>query len=309
MDDTFLIFDHHSHIQLFLTYLNSRHSSIKFTCENEQEGKLSFLDTTICNNNGRFTTSTYRKTTFTGLGLNYLSFLPPIYKINSIKTLLTRAYNVCSSWKAFHNEVEFLKDYFLCNGYPSHVIDKTIKTFLNYKLTPAPTITTVNKDVRYFKLPYMGKLSFEVRKSFKEILREAYPQIKFNFVFTNNNTIGNFLKHMSKPDPGLCSNVVYLFKCPRCPSRYVGSTSRWLNHRILEHRGKSIRTGAMLGKPAFSAIREHSLEHDHPFTSKDFEILSSHSNRLDLIISETVHIRKMHPDLNHHTTATTLYTQ
>ena len=118
----------------------------------------------VYNNNGQFSTSTYRKPTFTGLGLHYLSFVPPIYKLNSIKTLLTRAYNVCSSWKAFHTEIVFLNDYFLCNGYPSKLVDKTINTFLNLKLAPPSPVTTVNKDVRYFKLPYMGKLSFEVRK-------------------------------------------------------------------------------------------------------------------------------------------------
>ena len=244
------------------------------------------------------------------LGLHYLSFLPPIYKINSIKTLLTRGYNVCSSWLAFHNEITFLRDYFLCNGYPAQLVDRTIKTFLNDKHTPPPPpVTTVNKDVRYFKLPYMGRLSFEIRKAFKEILRNAYPQVKFNFVFTNNNTIENFLKNKSKPNPALCSNVVYLFQCPSCQSRYVGSTSRWLKHRILEHRGRSIRTGAVLGRPSFSAIREHSQQHDHPFTSTDFEILTSHSNRLDFLISESLHINKMQPDLNNRTTATTLFTQ
>ena len=309
MDDTFLIFEHHSHIQLFLDYLNSRHPSIKFTCETEQEGKLSFLDTTITNNNGQFSTNTYRKPTFTGLGLHYLSFLPPIYKINSIKTLLTRAYNVCSSWKAFHDEIVFLQDYFLCNGYPSKLVDKTINNFLNLKLNPPPPIATVNKDVRYFKLPYMGKLSFEIRKSFKEILKHAYPQIKFNFVFTNTNTIRNFLTKKPKPSPDLCSNVVYLFKCPSCPAEYVGSTSRWLKHRILEHRGRSIRTEAILAKPAFSPIREHSQNHSHPFTATDFTILSHHTNRLDVVISESLYINKMQPTLNGQTTATTLYTQ
>ena len=204
----------------------------------------------------------------------------------------------------------FLHDYFLCNGFPSQLVDKTINTFLNRKLTPPPLpVTTVNKHVLYFKLPYMGKLSFEIRKSMKEILKDAYPQIKFNFVFTNNNSIGNFLKKISKPNPDLCSNVVYLFKCPSCPARYVGSTSRWLKHRILEHRGKSFRTGATLGKPGFSSIRDHSHLHDHPFTSTDFQILSKHTNRLDLLISESLYINKMQPELNNQTTSTTLFTQ
>ena len=203
----------------------------------------------------------------------------------------------------------FLHDYFLCNGYPSKLVDKTINAFLTLKLAPPSPVTTVNKDVGHFKLPYMGKLSFEIRKSFKEILKNAYPQIKFNFVFTNTNTIRNFLTKRPKPNPDLCSNVVYLFKCPSCSARYVGSTIRWLKHRILEHRGKSIRTGATLAKPAFSSIRDHSQNDSHPFTATDFSILAQYSSRLELILAESLYINKMQPELNGQTTATTLFTQ
>ena len=56
--------------------------------------------------------SAYRKPTFTGLGLNFISFIPYIYKINSIHTLLQRAYSVSSSYVNFHAEIEYLKDYF-----------------------------------------------------------------------------------------------------------------------------------------------------------------------------------------------------
>ena len=203
----------------------------------------------------------------------------------------------------------FLHDYFLCNGYPAKLVDKTINTFLNLKLNPPSPVTTVNKDVRYFKLPYMGKLSFEIRKSFKEIIKDAYPQIKFNSVFTNTNTIRNVLTKRPKPNLDMCSNVVYLFKCSSCSAGYVGSTSRWLKHRILEHKGKSTRTSATLAKPAFSAIRDHSQNHSHPFTATDFTILSQHTNRHDLVISESLYIAKMKPELNGQTTATTLFTQ
>ena len=99
----------------------------------------------------------------------------------------------------------------------------------------------------------------------------------------------------------LCSNIVYLFSCPRCNARYVGSSTRWLKHRILEHMGKSIRTSLPLSRPSFSAIRQHSHTEDHPFTHKDFKILSTTSNRLDLLISESLHIQKMKPELNTNT--------
>jgi len=76
IDDTFLVFKHPSHIQLFLSYLNDQHRNIKFTCEIEKENQLSFLDTLITKENGRLYTTVYRKPTFTGLGMHYLSYSP-----------------------------------------------------------------------------------------------------------------------------------------------------------------------------------------------------------------------------------------
>lgn len=68
----------------------------------------------------------------------------------------------------------------------------------------------------------------------------------------------------------LCPNVAYLFLCPCSQVRYLGSTSGWVRHRIVEHKGKSFRNGLPLCRPSFSAIREHSLQHSHPLT--DFRI-------------------------------------
>ena len=43
MDDTFLLFHHRDHAKILLTYLNEKHSNIKFTMESEQQNSLSFL--------------------------------------------------------------------------------------------------------------------------------------------------------------------------------------------------------------------------------------------------------------------------
>lgn len=154
----------------------------------------------------------------------------------------------------------------------------------------------------------MGRLSFEVRKQLRTLLQNNYPQMKFTFVFNNSNTIANFLKQPTRCHSDVCSNVVYLSTCPDCQVRYVGSTSRWLRHRILEHKGRSFRTGLPLSRPSFLAIREHSHNHSHPFSNTDFNILATHSSRQDLIISESLLIRKMKPELNNSTTATILFT-
>ena len=309
MDDTFLIFKDESHISKFLSYLNSQHSCIKFTYEKESNHKLPFLDTLVFNNSTHLSTSVYRKPAFTGLGMNFLSHVPLKYKTNSIMTLLNRAYNSCSSWISFHHETSFLKNYFINNKYPAHIFDKFLKYFLNSKLDPPTPVHTAQKDTKYVKLPYLGPVSFEIRNSLKNTLRTSYPQIKFNFVFINNNTIGNFLKPSSPIPSNLRSNVVYLFSCSSCTARYVGSTSRWLLHRILEHKGKSVRTGRLLSHPSPSAIRDHSHHFDHPFSSADFQILTTCHSRFDLVTSESLLINKLQPDLNNTASATPLFTQ
>ena len=159
-------------------------------------------------------------------------------------------------------------------------------------------MTTVKRDIRYIKLPFLGQASYDIRKKLNLILKHAYPQVQFQFVFTNTFTIGSLLRERSLLPSELCSNVVYLFTCPQCGLRYLGSTSRWLKHRYLEHRGLSVRTSMPLGKPSHSAIREHSHNTDHPYTYEDFRILTSVSDRLSLVISESILITTMKPELN-----------
>ena len=112
MDDTFLLFTHPSHANRFLSFLNSRHMNINFTIENESNGSLAFLDVEISRLDGKFCTSVFRKKMFSGLGISFFSFCTFKFKLNSIKTLLYRSYEICSDYFALNNEFNFLKQFF-----------------------------------------------------------------------------------------------------------------------------------------------------------------------------------------------------
>ena len=240
--------------------------------------------------------------------MHYLSYAPQKYKINSISTLINRAYNICTTWSLFDLEMKFLSNYFETNGYPSIMFQKTLRLFLNDKFCQPLKLISVPKQTKYIKLPYLGRLSYSVRKQLRDVLKYSFPQVKFNIVFTNHYSINTYLKKRENFSSDLCSYVVYMFKCPSCNTRYIGSTTRWFKHRICEHMGKSIRTGLPLSNPAFSAIRQQSHTQDHPYTHNDFKILSTSPNRLDLLISESLQIHKMKPELNNSQTATQLFT-
>ena len=113
VDDTFMLFKKEEHIDLFYNYLNNKHSKITFTIEKERDNKLPFLDLLISKTNNKIDTSIYRKETFTGLGINYLSACYEKYKTNAILTLLHRAYSLSSNYVHFNRKVEFLQNIFL----------------------------------------------------------------------------------------------------------------------------------------------------------------------------------------------------
>ena len=135
VDDTFLIFKNSSHPQMFLDYINSKHSKIKFTHEQEVDDKLSFLDVNLTKTqSGTISTSVYRKNTFTGRSLDWFSFCPEIFKLNSIYTLIHRAFNITSNNSLIHKEMMFLKDLFVSNNYSIEVFHQVLKSFLAKKI-------------------------------------------------------------------------------------------------------------------------------------------------------------------------------
>ena len=135
VDDSFLLFRDESHVSQFLNYLNSQHPNIKFTHEIEEDRKLSFLD--VCVSRGTsFQTSVYRKSTFTGLGSSFFSFCTLRFKLSAIQTLIHRAYRVCSNFHSLHIEFNYLKDFFTNNGFPSFLVERYIRRFLDRRYNP-----------------------------------------------------------------------------------------------------------------------------------------------------------------------------
>ena len=308
VDDCFLLFRDSSHVNLFLEYLNNQHPNIKFTSEIEVNHVLNFLDASIYFTGSNFKTSVYRKDSFTGLGLNFFSFLPISYKINSIKTLFNRAYNICSSYESLHNEIVKLTDYFVSNSYPLKLIESTFFECLNKSRQPNLKQSTVPKLVKYIKLPYYGPISFEIRRNINKILKFKLNHVDFRIVFSNPCTIGSFFKIKDSTPCDVQSRVVYEYKCSSCNAGYIGSTSRSFKARRLGHMGRSIHTGRPLGKPEHSNIRLHSEAEDHPVNHSDFKILHSLPDNVSLLIAESLYIGFNKPSLNNNVSSTELFT-
>ena len=92
VDDIFLVFNFHDEVKRFFSDLNSRHPNVKFIMETEVNKVIPFLDVLIDNRNNILNITTYHKSTYSGLLLNFDSFTSRFYKISLIKCLIDRAY-------------------------------------------------------------------------------------------------------------------------------------------------------------------------------------------------------------------------
>ena len=239
VDDTFMLFKTRDQVNSFLNYLNSKHPNIKFTCDLEQQGHLSFLDVKISRENNSFVTSVYRKPTYTGLTTKYDSFIPPKYKENLVAILIYRAFKISSNYFIMVREFDFIRNILSKNGYPLFYIDGLIRKTLNGLLNTKEKLTTVPKDVIVLKLPYLGYMSNSLSRKLKKIIRMNYTTLDVRTVFVNSYKIGSFSKFKDRVPVSMCSSVVYNYTCGDCNASYIGKTSRNLSIRISVHKGLS----------------------------------------------------------------------
>ena len=288
VDDIFCLVENEFIANDFLCYLNSKHPNIKFTIETENEKKLPFLDVLVtCSENG-FLTSVFRKSTFTGLFMNFTSFTPLCYKLGLIKTLVDRTFKICYNWMSFCIEMENVKNLLTKNTYPPDVVDKEIKSYID-KIHNKNVKGSENIKIAYMKLPYIGKFSKFAQKKIKYICETFCKETNVRLVFSSTK-ISSFFSSKDKLPGALKSFVVYKFICANCNASYVGETCRHLDERINEHL-----------KTKSSHIYKHLTENIACKEACDkscFQVIDSAFSVFRLKIKEAMHISWLKPELN-----------
>ena len=302
MDDTFLLFSNPEHVRKFFEYINSRHENMKFTYETENDNKLAFLDVLVSREEGKFTTSLYRKPTFSGLYSNFHSFMPDSYKKGLIFTLLHRAFVISYDWNKFHQEVGTLKNIFQKNLYPPSFTDRCIKIFLDkIHTTKKSLITTVPKKEIRICLPFLGRTSLFCRKQLNKFIKIYYPQCKLRIIFNSNYRLRNCFSFKDRLPNSVRSFVIYRYSCDSCNRVYYGKTRRHYEVRVREHLGISLATGKKFTYNPNNVNNTAILNHvnSNCIGNKDnFKIIGNAKNDFFLCLKESLLIYKDKPKLN-----------
>ena len=112
VDDIFVLFEKPEQVSRFVKYMNKRHKNIKFSFETEKDNFFSFLDVKICKEKDTFTTSVFRKDTYSGVYTNFSSFVAIKHKFGLVYALLHRSFTIVSDFSKFHFTLKHLRKHF-----------------------------------------------------------------------------------------------------------------------------------------------------------------------------------------------------
>lgn len=268
---------HAANIDSFTQHINSINPHIKFTSEQEEDGKLPFLDTCVhVNEDGSTKTTVYRKPTHTDQYLNFTSNHHLHHKRSVVRTLLHRAEHLVSEEEDKAKEVQHIQNALLANGYK--------RWMFKVPSRPSPTSqeNSTSETTRPISvgLPYVSGLSEHLSRVFRAQDIRTYHK--------PYNTLRSILVHPKDRTPTeKKTGVVYDITCNDCGEHYIGETARTLEKRLGEHQ-----------KQTTSAIREHQSQANHEIDWEGVKILDKESVDVKRKIKEAIHIRRQRPTLN-----------
>ncbi|KYM94600.1 hypothetical protein ALC62_14773 [Cyphomyrmex costatus] len=240
--------------------------------------------------NNRFRFDWYRKSTFSGRFLNFLSNHPISQKRGVIYSLVDR--NLLLSDAVFHTKNLTLIKILLDNDYPLSFIFDTINQQIKHLQRNRQTIHVEREDneledrrsVSWLTVPYIPLHTEKFKRFNNNDIRVSFhsPNKMDKYIKVQKDV----LSHTSK------NNVVYRIQCNDCDASYVGQTGRQLKTRINEHRNH-IRHNTSTR----SVITDHRLQFNHDFQWEDVRILDEEPNyRKRLNIKKQKHSLNLQTD-------------
>ena len=279
-----------------LSHFNSFNEHLKFTCEIENQNKISFLDLEIIRKiDSPPFTNWYRKTTASGRYINFHSHHPFSQKIAIIYNLVDKA--ILLSHPSFHqSNISTIKNFLIANDYPLNIIEKFINKRLfhiNYRNLPqhfSPTNKHNNNNENFLN---KNIACFPFHNTLNNKLKSTLRKHNISLINKTTNKFNKYIRlGKDRLDKGDIANVVYKIDCKDCDSTYVGMTSRPLKKRQYEHQY------CIKNKDDRSPLFLHKEETGHDFDFKKIKIIDNVKNNFTRRFSEMLHIHYFDNTLN-----------
>ena len=199
VDDT-ITFANIEAIDHILTILNSFDPNIQFTYEAEENSKLPFLDVMLCRRDNKLVCSVYRKSTDNDIYMNWHYFAPKTWKMGTLKSLIERAFLICSTEELLNEELKHLEKVFReKNHFPKWVIRNVMNDAKNkhqrsditnpISIDNNTSVEEIEQKRHLLILPYEG----DRRNAHVKSLQKRLHNLLSNHINTQVTYTGNCL--------------------------------------------------------------------------------------------------------------------
>ena len=297
VDDIFLVARKFQHIEKLKEKLEQR-TVLHFMWEIETNKKLSFLDVEVSKRSTGLSTGVRVKETDSGSCLNYRSIAPDRYKVGVVKTMLHRAYKICSDWNQLHLEITRLKKMFTNNNFPMKVIDEEIKKFIARKQQSNEESPGNTNQINFFYRNQMSSQNKQEEQNIRKIIEDhtspkAGHTIKLSIYYKSRKLSQLFIKNNIHVDTSN-SHVVYRYCCntDMCQQskKYIGYTTTTLKQRMTMHAQNG------------SILTHHKEVHKNKIKTAEIlegtDIIFRSPDKAELVLAEALLIKELKPTLN-----------
>ena len=149
-----------------------------------------------------------------------------------------------------------------------------------------------------FVLPYLGKLSLDLRTRPRRTIERDLPYCKLKIIFRSKCRLNTLFRFKDPLEKKIRSGIIYRYTCSNCKVTYYGKTFGHFYTRAAEHMRISNLTGKCLENVKQSAISDHLFQCNCAINFDDLSILARDCNKFKLLVRETLLIKSDRPILN-----------
>ena len=244
--------------------------------------KLQFLDVEGINNgSGKYEFDVFRKDAITNVQLKPESSHNPQVLRGVFIGFVNRAMTICSE-KYITQEINFLINVFIENGYNREELEKLVRQIKVKKSTPQEEIrTTENSETKQtVTLPWIPVLSPKLKK--------LYRKAGYKVAFKSGKNISNILTAQNKAKlPKNSFPGVYKIPCSCGMPPYRGETKKRICTRTKEHI-----TYIEKKEWSKSGVAQHAKKCGGNILFEETETVTTIFNRFDRKVRETLEIQR-----------------
>ena len=292
VDDIFAVIKR-TDLNTTLNMLNEQYPEINFTCEVENEQKLTFLDLTLQRIQNKIEIAVHHKSTST---LRYIpsdSYAPIQHKLAAFHSLAHRLVSLPLSLTNYIQEYEYIKKVAKTNGYSEEIINNIIRKHA-HKQTNENQSTLFKQNKKIDKKDDLKRVSITFAPTITNKLKTTFKRNNMEMVFSNPFKLKNLLNTLKDKTDPLDKAGIYQISCGVCSRKYYGQTKRSIKRRYCEHKQYVINN-----EPRKSAFASHVLEQQHlPVSSSEVHLVKCINDERKLDAYESMYICKDNTALN-----------